>query len=47
MMGNFSAVAAIILAWFAAGCVVYIARELTSKEKLPDGPEESVRKDDT
>ncbi len=39
-MGNLVAIVSIILALFAAGCIVYIARELTSNENLPDAPEE-------
>jgi len=46
-MGNIIAIVAVILALFAAGCIVYIARELTSKENLPDGPDEPDRKDDS
>ncbi len=45
-MGNFIAIASIILALFAAGCIAYIAWELTTKETLPDGPDEPARKDD-
>jgi len=44
-MGNIIAIASIILALFAAGCIVYIAKELTSKENLPDGPDESDREE--
>ena len=46
-MGNVIAIVSIILAIFAAGCIIYIARELTSKESLPDAPEERDREDDT
>ncbi len=46
-MGNFIAIASIILALFAAGCIAYIAWALTSKENLPDGPDRPDRKDDT
>lgn len=45
-MGTIIAVVSIVLALFTAGCIVYVARELTSKENLPDGPEEPDRKDD-
>jgi len=45
-MGNVIAIVSIILALFAAGCIVYIARELTSKENLPDAPEERDRDED-
>ena len=38
-MGTFVAVAAVVLALIAAGSIIYIARELTSRENLPDGPE--------
>jgi hypothetical protein len=44
-MGTIVAVVSIILAVFAAGCIAYIAWELTSKENLPDGPDEPGRKD--
>jgi hypothetical protein len=44
-MGNIIAIASIILALIAAGCIIYIARELTSKENLPDGPDEPDRED--
>ena len=44
-MGNVIAIASIILAVFAAGCIAYIAWELTSKENLPDRPDEPDRKD--
>ena len=44
-MGNVIAVVSVILALFAAGCIVYVARELTSKENLPDAPEERDRED--
>ena len=40
-MGKFIAIAAVILALIAAGCIIYIALELTSKENLPDGPDET------
>ena len=46
-MGNVIAIVSILLAVFAAGCIVYIARELTSKENLPDGPEKPDREDDS
>ena len=38
-MGNFIAIASILLALFAAGCIAYIAWHITSKENLPDGPD--------
>ena len=44
-MGNVIAVVSILLALFAAGCIIYIARELTSKDNLPDGPEKSGREE--
>ena len=44
-MGNVIAIASIILALIAAGCIIYIARELTSKETLPDGPDEPDREE--
>ncbi|NCF15086.1 MAG: hypothetical protein GWP62_07255 [Gammaproteobacteria bacterium] len=46
MMGNIIAIVSIVLALFAAGCIVFIARELTSKENLPDRPDEPDRKDE-
>jgi hypothetical protein len=46
-MGNVIAIVSIILALFAAACIVYIARELTSKENLPDAPDERVREQDS
>lgn len=46
-MGNIIAIAAIILALVAAGCIVFIAWELTSKENLPDGPKKADREDET
>lgn len=42
-MGNVIAIVSIILAVFAAGCIVYVAKELTSKDTLPDAPDESGR----
>ena len=47
VMGNVIAIVSIILALFAAGCIVYIARELTSKGNLPDAPEEHDREQDS
>ena len=47
MTGNIIAIAAIILAIFTAGCIAYIARELTSRENLPDDSDEPVRKDES
>ncbi|MCG8369124.1 MAG: hypothetical protein MJA32_01270 [Proteobacteria bacterium] len=44
-MGTILAIASILLALIAAGCIIYIARELTSKENLPDRPEDSARDD--
>ncbi len=38
-MGSMLAIASILLALIAAGCIIYIAWELTSKRNLPDGPE--------
>lgn len=46
-MGNVIAIVSIILALFAAGCIVYIAKELTSKKNLPDGPEKPDQEDDS
>jgi len=45
-MGTIIAITSIILALFAAGCIAYIAWAVTSKENLPDGPDEPNRKDD-
>lgn len=45
-MGNIIAIASIVLALFAAGCVAYVAWFVTSKENLPDGPDEPGRKVD-
>jgi hypothetical protein len=39
MMGTILAIACVILALVAAGSILYIARELTSRENLPDGTE--------
>ena len=44
-MGNVIAVASVLLALLAAGCIIYIARELTSKESLPDGPDKPDREE--
>ena len=46
-MGNVIAVASLILALFAAGCIVYIAWKLTSREDLPDGPDTPDQEDET
>ena len=46
-MGNVIAVVSILLALFAAGCIIYIAKELTSKDSLPDGPEKPDREKDS
>ncbi|MDH3620791.1 MAG: hypothetical protein OER91_07870 [Gammaproteobacteria bacterium] len=46
-MGNVIAVVSILLALFAAGCIIYIAKELTSKDSLPDGPEEPDQDDES
>jgi len=46
-MGNVIAIVSVILALFAAGCIAYIAWDLTSRENLPDQPEEPDREDDT
>ena len=46
-MGDVIAIGSIILALFAAGCIAYIAWELTSKQNLPDGPEKPDREGDT
>lgn len=46
-MGNLIAIVSILLGLFAAGCIIYIARELTSKESLPDGPDKPDREEDS
>lgn len=46
-MGNVIAIVSIILALFAAGCIAYIAWELTSKENLPDGPDKPDQEGDS
>lgn len=46
-MGNIIAIVSIILALFAAGCIAYIAWDLTSKKNLPDKPEEPEQEGDT
>jgi hypothetical protein len=38
-MGTFVAIAAVVLALIAAGSIIYIAWDLTSRENLPDAPE--------
>ena len=38
-MGKFVAIASVILALIAAGSIIYIAWELTSRKNLPDGPD--------
>jgi hypothetical protein len=45
-MGTVIAIVSILLALFAAGCIVYIAWALTSKKNLPDGPDQPDRKND-
>ena len=42
-MGTTIAIASILMALIAAGCIIYIAWELTSKRNLPDGPEKPAR----
>ena len=44
-MGPILAVVSILLALFAAGCIIYLASEFTSKENLPDGPEKPDREE--
>lgn len=44
-MGKIIAVVAILLALFTAGCIAYIAWELTSEKKEPGGPEGPDRSD--
>ena len=46
-MDNVIAIVSIILALFAAGCIVYIAWQLTSKGNRPDAPEERDREQDS
>ena len=45
-MGTTIAIATILLALIAAGCIIYIAWDLTSKKNLPDGPERPDRDED-
>ncbi|MEJ2275761.1 MAG: hypothetical protein P8Y01_14525 [Woeseiaceae bacterium] len=45
-MGTIVAIASVILALVAAGSIIYIARELTSRENLPDGPKQADGEDD-
>jgi len=44
-MGGVLAIASVLLALIAAGCIIYIAWELTSKRNLPDGPEDRPGRD--
>ena len=44
-MGTFLAIASVIVALLAAGFIIYIAKELTSKETLPDRPDEEADRD--
>ena len=44
-MGTALAIASVLVALAVAGCIIYIARELTSKHNLPDGPDEPDRED--
>lgn len=46
-MGNVIAIVSVLLALLAAGCIAYIAWDLTSKDNLPDQPEKPGREDDT
>jgi len=46
-MGTVLAIASVIVALIAAGFIIYLAKELTSRETLPDGPEESDRDEDS
>ncbi len=39
------AIASVLVALLVAGFIIYIARELTSKENLPDGPEKPDREE--
>ncbi|MGI9235183.1 MAG: hypothetical protein ACR2RD_16235 [Woeseiaceae bacterium] len=43
-MGNVIAIASILLALIAAGCIAYIAWELTSGETGSDGPDNNDAK---
>ena len=40
-MGTFLAISSVIVALIAAGAIIYLARELTSKANLPDGPDKA------
>ena len=42
-MGTVLAIASVLVALAAAGFIIYLAREITSKENLPDGPDEPDR----
>ena len=44
-MGSVLAIASVLLALIAAGCIAYIAWELTSKRNLPDGPDDRPGRD--
>ena len=45
-MGTILAIASVAVALLVAGLIIYIAKELTSKETLPDGPEEPDREEE-
>ncbi|MEJ2258423.1 MAG: hypothetical protein P8X98_15805 [Woeseiaceae bacterium] len=44
-MGTVVAIPSVILALVAAGSIICIARELTSRENLPDGPPQADGED--
>ena len=44
-MGTILAIASVLVALVAAGFIIYMARELTSRENLPDRPDESDGED--
>ena len=44
-MGTVLAIASVLVALAAAGFIIYIAREITSKENLPDRPDEPDREE--
>ena len=44
-MRTFLAITSVLVALVAAGFIIYLARELTSKENLPDRPDESDGED--
>ena len=44
-MRTFLAISSVIVALVAAGFIIYMAHEFTSKENLPDRPDESDGED--